>query len=97
MFPGGDEALKKFLAANTKYPELERSLNIQGKVLVRFVVFEDGHVGDISIVRSVNKGLDNEAIRVTKLLPNFKPGMKDGQPVRVYYNLPFSFYLTNSK
>ena len=94
QFPGGDATLMKFLKDNIKYPDYERLLNIQGKVLLRFVVAEDGSVADVVVTRSVSKGLDEESIRVVKLLPKFKPGTQQGKPVRVYFNLPVVYRLT---
>ena len=92
-FPGGEEELIKFLQHNIKYPKRERNKDIQGKVLVRFVVDIDGSVKDVIVVKSVSEGLDKEAVRVVKMLPKFKPGKQQGKPVMVYYNLPVNFSL----
>lgn len=96
-FPGGDAALIKFLQANIHYPETERNHNVQGKVLLRFVVDEEGKVGNVTVKRSVSPGLDEEAIRVVSMLPNFKPGMVQGKPVSVYFNLPIVFKLEENE
>ncbi len=93
-FPGGDAALLKFLQNNIQYPSLERDNDIQGRVIVGFTVFEDGTVGDVNVKRGVSKGLDEEAVRVVKKLPNFKPGKQQGKPVSVYYSLPIVYKLT---
>ena len=66
---------------------------IQGKVLLRFVVMEDGAVSDVNVIRGVSPGLDKEAVRVVKTLPKFKPGKQQGKAVRVYFNLPVVFKL----
>lgn len=92
-FPGGDSALIHFLATNTNYPVLERDNDIQGRVVVGFVVAENGAITDVRILRSISPGLDQEAVRVVKLLPSFKPGTRLGQPVKVQYNLPVGFKL----
>jgi protein TonB len=92
-FPGGDAELIKFLQKNIQYPQMERDNDIQGKVLLRFVVMEDGSVQDVNVVRSVSPGLDKEAVRVVKMLPKFKPGKQQGKAVRVYFNLPVVFKL----
>lgn len=92
-FPGGDAELIKFLQKNIVYPQMERDNDIQGKVLIRFVVGEDGSVSDVSVVRGVSSGLDKEAQRVVKMLPKFKPGKQQGKAVKVYYNLPVVFKL----
>ncbi|HRG90005.1 MAG TPA: TonB family protein, partial [Chitinophagales bacterium] len=92
-FPGGEGELLKYLAKNTQYPQMERDNDIQGRVMLRFVVLEDGSVSDVTVVRGVSPGLDKEAVRVVKTMPKFKPGRQQGKPVRVYYNLPFMFKL----
>lgn len=94
-FPGGDAELIHFLSQNITYPQMERDNDIQGKVLLRFVVMEDGSVDSVMVVRSVSPGLDKEAVRVVKLLPKFKPGKQQGKPVKVYFNLPIVFRLTD--
>ena len=67
--------------------------NVQGIVVLQFVVEKDGHVGDVKVVRSVDNDLDSEAVRVCKSLPKFTPGRQDGQPVRVWYTIPVNFKL----
>ena len=93
-FPGGMEAMIDFLSKNVNYPEEAFKNNVQGRVLVRFVVDKTGQVSDIQVVRSVSEELDAEALRVCEMLPNFIPGMKDGKPVSVYYTLPIMFKLS---
>ncbi|MBI4648948.1 MAG: energy transducer TonB [Bacteroidia bacterium] len=90
-FPGGDDALKKFLIMNTQYPILARDNNIQGKVLVCFVIEKDGSVTDVKIVKGVDPLLDLEALRVVKMMPKWKPGKQRGKPVRVQYQIPLNF------
>ncbi len=93
-FPGGDDALIKYISDNTVYPDAERLKNIEGRTLLRFVVMEDGHVDKIEVLHSAgNSALDNEAVRVVKSIPNFKPGMQQGKKVRVYFNIPVTFRL----
>ena len=67
--------------------------NVQGKVIVQFVVDKTGKVGEVKVVRNVDKDLDNEAIRVCKALPKFTPGRQNGRPVSVWYTLPIQFKL----
>jgi protein TonB len=93
QFPGGDAALLKFLSSHINYPPMAAENNVQGKVTVQFVVGKDGYVGEVKVVRSVDKELDREAIRVCKLLPKFTPGRQNGQPVSVWYTLPVQFKL----
>ena len=93
QFPGGDAALMKFLSSHINYPPMAAENNVQGKVVLQFVVEKDGKVGEVKLARSVDKDLDKEAIRVVKLLPKFTPGRQNGQPVRVWYTLPVQFKL----
>lgn len=92
-FPGGEAALMKYLSSHLQYPTMAAENNIQGKVIVQFVVTKTGKVGDVKVVRSVDKDLDREAIRVCKSLPNFVPGRQNGQAVSVWYTLPVTFKL----
>lgn len=92
-FPGGVSGLVDFLSQNVHYPDLARVNNIQGRVMVKFVVEKDGSINECKIVKSVDPSLDKEAIRVVKSMPKWQPGMKDGKPVRVSYTVPISFKL----
>ena len=93
QFPGGLDGLMEYLSTNIVYPPVAAEKNIQGKVLVQFVVEKDGSVGEIKILRSVDINLDYEAIRLCKGMPKFEPGLVNGQPVRVWYTLPINFKL----
>lgn len=93
-FPNGDAALNSFINKNLRYPRTAKENGVQGKVLVQFVVEKDGHVGEVKIARGIDTDLDNEAVRVCKMLPRFNPGLNaDGTPVRVWYTLPVYFKL----
>jgi protein TonB len=93
VYPGGDAALMKFLQQHINYPDKEKNDSIGGRVFIRFVVDVDGSVKDVRVVRSAAPALDNEAVRVVKLLAKFKPGYSEGKPVKVYFNLPIEFRL----
>ena len=93
QFPGGESALMKFLASHINYPPIPAENNIQGRVVVQFVVEKDGKVGEVKIVRSVDKDLDREAVRVCQALPKFTPGRQNGRAVPVWYTLPVNFKL----
>ena len=93
QFPGGDEALIKFLSSHINYPPMAAENGIQGRVVVQFVVDKTGKVGDVNVVRSVDKDLDKEAVRVCTSLPKFVPGRQNGQPVSVWFTLPVTFKL----
>ncbi len=95
-FPGGQAALLKYLNSHIQYPPQAAENGKEGKVVVQFVVEKDGHVGEVKVVRSVDKDLDREAVRVCKSLPKFTPGRQNGQPVRVWFTLPVTFKLQGS-
>lgn len=92
-FPGGNEALMKFLSDNVKYPVVAQENGVQGRVVVSFVVEKDGSITDVKVVRSVDPSLDKEAARVVKSMPRWIPGRQNGAAVRVKYNVPVSFRL----
>ena len=93
QFPGGEAALMKFLASHINYPPMAAENNVQGRVVVQFVVDKTGKVGEVKVVRNVDKDLDREAIRVCQALPKFTPGRQNGRPVSVWYTLPIQFKL----
>ncbi len=92
-FPGGEEGLRKFIAASVKYPDDAVKEEIQGKVYVSFIVEKDGTVGEAKIARGVDPSLDKEALRVINSLPKWKPGKQRGREVRVSYTVPINFAL----
>ena len=92
-FPGGTAALMQYLQKNIKYPAICRENNIQGRVLVTFIVNKDGAVVEPEVVKSVNPSLDKEALRVISTMPKWKPGSQRGKPVRVKYTVPVNFRL----
>jgi periplasmic protein TonB len=92
-FPGGTEALMRYIFDNLSYPEDAINNNIQGRVVIKFVVKPDGSVGRIEIAGSIHPSLDEEAVRVVKSLPTFKPGKQDGVPVPVWFIVPVLFRL----
>ncbi len=96
-FPGGDVALMKFIKDNMIYPYEALKNRIEGKVIIQFVVTKTGKVGKVKVVRSVNKELDQEAVRLIKMLPDFSPGRNNvGEPVNVWYILPVIFKLPDN-
>ncbi|MBP7506797.1 MAG: TonB family protein [Prolixibacteraceae bacterium] len=92
-FPGGELALRKWIADNIKYPVIAAENGIQGKVYVQFVVDRDGGISNARIARGIDPSLDQEALRVVNNLPKWKPGMQRGKPVRVSYTVPINFQL----
>ena len=95
LFPGGEAALMTYIRDNITYPATAADKNIQGKVVVQFVVDTAGQVGDVKVLRSVDADLDREAVRVVQTLPKFIPGTRLGKPVNVWYTLPVNFKLNN--
>ncbi|RJP73575.1 MAG: energy transducer TonB [Ignavibacteriales bacterium] len=93
-YPGGIDALIKEIVQNIKYPQKAKEENIQGKVLVQFVVKKDGSVTDVKVLEGIDKACDEEAVRVVKELKQFKPGTKDGKAVAVQMVLPIAFKLS---
>ncbi len=92
-FPGGMEALYKYLQTSIKYPTIAKENNITGRVYVTFVVEKDGSIANPRILRDIGGGCGQEAIRVVKAMPKWKPGKQRGKAVRVQFNLPVSFNL----
>ena len=93
QFPGGEGELLKYISTHIKYPTMAAENNIQGRVVVKFVVKKDGQVGDVVVLRGKDPDLDKEAVRVVKTLPDFIPGKMNGQAVSVWYTLPINFKL----
>jgi protein TonB len=92
-FMGNDDALYAYVYKNILYPKLAKENNIEGRVIVRFVVEKDGSISNTNILRKLGFGCDEEVIRLIKSMPKWFPGKQNGKPVRVYYTLPIVFKL----
>lgn len=92
-FPGGEQKLMEYVAKNIKYPQIARETGIQGRVFVGFVVEPDGSISNVKLLRGIGGGCDEEAMRVIKSLPKWKPGKQRGKAVRVSYQIPVFFKL----
>lgn len=92
-FPGGMEALYKYLAENIHYPEQAKADKVEGRVYVRFVIEADGSVNNAEVLRGIGGGCDEEALRVVNAMPKWTPGKQRGEVVRVHFNLPIIFKL----
>ena len=92
-FPGGPQALLNYLSEHINYPEGYEETCVQGRVVITFVVEKDGSLSDITVVKSLEKAFDEEALRAVKSMPNWIPGMQDGEPIRVKYAVPVNFRL----
>ncbi len=92
-FPGGETALYKYLKSNLKYPPDAREINLQGTVYITFVVWKDGSISDVKILRGIGGGCDEEVIRVIELMPNWIPGNQNGKKVNAAFQMPIKFKL----
>ena len=92
-FPGGMAECLKFIGKNIKYPTIAQENGVQGRVIIQFVVNQDGSIVDPVVMRSVDPYLDKEALRVIKMMPKWKPGKQRGKAVRVKYTVPVTFKL----
>lgn len=90
-FPGGMDAMMKFLKENVKYPDAAKASEAEGRVVVQFVVDKEGNVTEPTVMKSAGEVLDAEALRVVGMMPRWTPGMNGGEPVRVRYTMPFTF------
>lgn len=96
-FPGGVEALMKYISDNVKYPQEAKDKNISGRVVLGFVIEKDGSVNEVKVLRGIGGGCDDEAVRVIKTMPKWKPGRQKGEPVRVFYQIPINFKLDDGQ
>lgn len=92
-FPGGEEAMQKFINENLKYPVVAQESGISGRVTLRFVVTKTGEISDVQVVRGIDPSCDREALRVVKSMPRWLPGQQNGKNVPVYFTLPIVFRL----
>ena len=92
-FPGGEQAMINFVAKNVTYPKEAMEKEISGRVLVGFIVEKDGSITETEVVKGIGGGCDEEAVRVVKAMPKWKPGKQKGKPVRVHFLLPITFKL----
>jgi TonB family protein len=96
-YPGGTTAMFEFIQKNLKYPESAKEKGLEGRVFIGFVVEKDGSLSSFQVLRGVCDEIDAEAVRVLKMMPKWKPGMNNGEPVRVQYTMPFKFQLTGNE
>lgn len=96
-YPGGIMAMQNFLSTNLKYPTEAKEKNIQGRVIVSFIVDTDGKLTDVNVLKSVDPLLDSEAVRMIYAMPAWKPGMQDGKAVRVSFSVPVNFKISVPK
>ncbi len=92
-FPGGEDALREYLAKNIKYPAIARDNGIEGRVVLSFQVDKNGRIKDVTVRKGIGGGCDEEAMRVVRNMPEWKPGKQNGKSVNVLYTLPVNFKL----
>mgnify|MGYP000625083876 CR=1 FL=1 len=93
QFPGGETKLYEFISKKMKYPSQAKESGVQGKVYVQFVVNTKGEITNAKVIRGIGSGCDQEALRIVKMMPKWKPGIQRGKPVNVKFILPFNFSL----
>lgn len=94
-FPEGEDAMYEYLSKNIQYPAEARENNIQGRVVLKFVVLSDGTITDIRVLKGVSGGCSEEAVRVVEAMPKWNPAIHRGKPVNVFFVLPIGFRLHN--
>lgn len=92
-YTGGDEALISFISSNISYPKEARKNNIEGRVILKFIVNEDGGISNVEVLRDLGFGCGEEAARVVAMMPNWKPGKQRGIPVKTYFTMPIAYKL----
>lgn len=97
LFPGGEKALLDYVKKHIRYPETAEADNVQGRVIVQFVVTKTGEIGEVKVVRGKHPDLDKEAVRIVKAFPKFIPGKMNGKDVNVWYTLPIQFRLDGNE
>ena len=93
QMPAPGYNIAQYLSKNLHYPALAKKNKIQGRVIVKYVVNEDGSLSDFTVLKGIGSGCDEEALRVLKNMPAWKPGKKNGKTVKVYYTQPITFKL----
>jgi protein TonB len=92
-YSGGEEKLRKFITDNLVYPKEAKEKGIKGTVYLKFIVEKDGSISDVEVVRGIGGGCDEEAIRIIKMMPKWKPGNQGGESVAVKFTIPVKFIL----
>ena len=92
-FPGGEEEVLRYISSNVQYPEIAKRAGVEGRVMVSFIVSRSGDLNDFRVVKSIGAGCDEEAVRVCRTMPRWKPGKQNGKPVSVRVVIPFVFKL----
>ena len=96
-FPGGEVEMQRYIRENLKYPETAQNGGIEGRVVLRFIVGDDGSITDVTVIRGLDPDCNAEAVRVIESMPKWTPGKQNNIAVPVYFNLPIQFKLTKDK
>ena len=91
LFPGGEVGWSRFVGLNIRFPRVEGKEKLVGRVMLQFIIEKDGGISEVKVLKGVGQEFDDEAVRLIKSSPNWKPGYQDGQPVRVSYYMPITF------
>ncbi len=97
IFPGGTAAWVRYLNKNINYPTLARQININGRVILEFVVEKDGSVSNVKVTKGLGAGCDEEAVRVVSASPKWTPALKKGKPIRYAFTFPIRFQLSDEE
>jgi periplasmic protein TonB len=92
-FPGGETELRKFFTQHLVYPEIAKRAEVEGKVILSFIVDKNGNIIDVEVAKSIGAGCDEEAMRVLNIMPRWIPGKQNGNPVLTRINIPVVFKL----
>ena len=95
QFPGGDDAMLKFIQQNLKYPPRARRMGIEGRVFIKAVIEKDGAISNAAVMKGIGAGCDEEALQIIRSFPRWIPGKQRGKPVRVRMTFPIKFRLDN--
>lgn len=90
-FPGGKDSLTSYLKTKLQYPAAAKEAGIKGTVVVQFIIGREGKITDAKVVKGLDPSCDQEALRLVEAMPNWTPGMQNGSPIRVQFNLPVRF------
>lgn len=97
VFPGGIEAWNAYVSNNLNYPTLARQININGRVILEFIIEKDGSVSNVRVTKGLGAGCDEEAVRVVSASPKWSPAFRRGKPIRYSYNFPIRFQLSDKE
>jgi TonB family protein len=96
-FPGGETAFNDYIKNNVKYPQVAISDKKEGRVVIKFIVRASGEISDVQLIRGIRSDMDDECLRVVRVMPKWKPGMINNKPVAVSFSIPVRFLLKKTE